>query len=281
MATSPYIVDVTQATFDDLVVKKSHQLPVLVDFWAGWCAPCKMLMPVLAKLADEYAGKFLLAKVDTDEEQALAGKYGIRGLPTVKLFKNGAPVGEFSGAQPERAVRALLDKHIARASDAALAQALAQAARGDTAGALAALQAAAADDPANDRVKLELARLLLSTGHIDAAEAQLKALPLPAYEQADAAALRARIEFARIAAEPDAASAAPANDSEARYRLAAQQVLAEKYDLALANLLEIVRGDRRFRDDAARKAMLNVFNLLGTQHELTKRYRGLLSLALN
>lgn len=287
MATSPYIVDVTQATFADVVIKKSHELPVLVDFWADWCGPCKMLMPVLAKLANEYAGKFLLAKVDTDEQQALAGQHSIRGLPTVKLFKDGAVVGEFSGVQPEKTIRALLDKHIPRPSDAKLAQARSAADAGDAQKALALLQTALAEDPANDRVKLQLAKLLLEQGRLDEAEAQLKSLSLATSTQAEALAVAARLELARIAAgaptaaELDKAIAANPRDSAARHRRGAQQALSGDHEAALANFLEIVRSDRRFGDDAGRKAMLALFSMLGAQHEAVKRYRALLSLALN
>ena len=287
MATSPYIVDVIQATFADVVIKKSHELPVLVDFWADWCGPCKMLMPVLAKLANEYAGKFLLAKVDTDEQQALAGQHGIRGLPTVKLFKDGVVVGEFSGAQPEKTIRALLDKHIPRPSDAKLAQARSAADAGDAQKALALLQTALTEDPANDRVKLQLAKLLLEQGRLDEAEAQLKSLSLTTSTQAEALAVGARLELAHIAAgappaaELDKAIAANPRDGAARHRRGAQQALSGDHEAALANFLEIVRSDRRFGDDAGRKAMLALFNMLGPQHEAVKRYRALLSLALN
>jgi len=120
MSASRYIADVKQQDFDSLVLQKSREVPVLVDFWAAWCGPCRMLAPILAKLADEYQGKFFLAKIDTDSEKALAAKYGIRSLPTVKLFKNHEVVNEFIGVQPEKTMRALIDRCIARESDVAL-----------------------------------------------------------------------------------------------------------------------------------------------------------------
>lgn len=287
MADSPYIADVSQQTFESLVLARSRDVPVLVDFWAAWCGPCQMLMPVLARLADEYRGKFFLAKVNSDHEQALAAQYGVRSLPTVKLFRNGQVVDEFLGAQPEKTIRALLDRHIPRESDALVYNALLAARAGKTGEALAILQQALAGDPANDRVKLELARLLASVGRADDAEAALNALSADTKNGADAVAILAQLEFARIAAdaravaELDLAIAANPRDSSARYERAAHHVLRGEYPQALDQLLEIVRTDRKFREDAGRKAMLSIFNLLGGAGEVVKQYRMKLSLALN
>ncbi len=127
MADSIYSVTVTAENFQSIILDGSFERPVLVDFWAEWCAPCRMLMPILAKLADEYRGRFLLAKVDTEDQQALAAQLGIRSLPTVMLFKSGRPVDQFMGALPESQVREFLDRHIPRASDGFLEQAQGQA----------------------------------------------------------------------------------------------------------------------------------------------------------
>lgn len=287
MSTSPYSTDVTLETFDRLVLEKSHQVPVLVDFWAEWCGPCRVLMPILAKLADEYGGKFFLAKVNSDDEQKLAGQFGIRGIPTVKLFRNGQVVQEFTGAQPERTIRQVLDKHVARESDAAAAEALREYQAGRTETAIAKLQAAVAADPINDRVKLQLARLLVESGQLDAGAQALKSLSSEARAEPEAIAALARLEFARIAAqappltELEQAVARGLADSEARYQLAARYLLRDAFEPALDQLLEIVRQDRKFRDDVARKAMLSAFNLAAHEGELVKKYRSLLSLALH
>jgi len=287
MATSPHIADVTEQGFDAAVLTRSRQTPVLVDFWAAWCGPCKMLMPVLQKLADEYGGKFFLAKVNTDVERALANRYGVKSLPTVKLFKNGQVVDEFLGVQPEKTIRALLDRHVPRESDALIDKALLALQSGNASEALAILQQAMQSDPANDRVKLELARLFINLGRATDAETTLSTLSAETRDGADAAALHAQLEFARIAAgarpidELRKSLASNPRDSAARYELAAHLVLLGDYPAALDEFLEIVRTDRKFNDDAGRKAMLAVFNLLGGTGEIVNQYRRKLSMALN
>lgn len=287
MSPSPHIADVTEQTFEPLVLAKSRETPVLVDFWAAWCGPCKQLMPVLTRLADEYGGKFFLAKINSDTEQPLAARYGVKSLPTVKLFKNGQVVEEFMGAQPEKTIRALLDRHIPRESDALVYNAMLAAQSGKPDEALTILQQAVITDPSNDRAKLELARVHANLGHTDEAETTLTSLSTEAKASTDTVSLRAQLEFARIAASarpPEvllADIAANARDSTARYELAAHLVLRQQYESALDQLLEIVRTDRKFRDDAGRKAMVSIFNLLGGSGDIVKQYRTKLSMALN
>ncbi len=287
MSTLLHSADVTRADFDGQVINRSRALPVLVDFWAGWCAPCKMLMPVLARLADEYQGKFFLAKVDTDKEKDLAARFGIRSLPTVKLFRNGEAVEEFLGVQPERVIREMIDRHVPRPSDALINEALRALEQGQTAKATEILTHAVEVDPANDRAKLQLAQLLLEGGLAQDSERALDSLSPDAKTGPDALTLRARLEFARIAAAGPAAvelermlAADPAN-SEAAYRLSAHRVLQKDYESALEMLLQIVQRDRRFGDDAGRRTMLTVFNLMGSAGDLVKKYRKQLSMALN
>ncbi len=287
MSTSHHSADVTRADFEAQVINRSRTIPVLVDFWAGWCAPCKMLMPVLARLADEYQGRFFLAKIDTDKEKDLAARYGIRSLPTVKIFRNGEAVDEFLGAQPERVIREMIDRHVPRPSDALINEALRALEQGQTEKATEILVHAVEVDPANDRAKLQLAQLLLEGGRVQDGEKLLDNLSPDAKAGPAARALRARLELVRIApAGPAAAelervvAADPAN-SEAAYRLSAHKVLQGDYESALELLLQIVRRDRRFGDDAGRKTMLTVFNLMGGAGDLVKKYRNKLSMALN
>jgi len=287
MTNSPYVADVTQSDFDTLVLNRSHTTPVLVDFWASWCAPCKMLMPVLARLADQYQGKFYLAKVNTDVERELATRYGIRSLPTVKLFKDGAVVDEFMGVQPEPVIREIIDRHAPRPSDTLLHEARQALESNQTRQAADILKRALDMDPENDHVKMELASLLLAEGRVEDGERMLDSLSRAAKSAPEAVAMLARLEIAHIAAgspAPDELAriiAAKPEASEARYQLSAHKVLQGDYESALALLLEIVRHDRRFRDDAARKTMLTIFTLLGGKGDLVKRYRNQLSMALN
>jgi putative thioredoxin len=287
MTPSPHIADVTQQTFESLVLAKSREIPVLADFWAAWCGPCKQLMPVLAKLVDEYDGRFFLAKINSDSEQALAARYGVKSLPTVKLFRNGQVVEEFMGAQPEKTIRALLDRHIPRESDTLVDNALLVARAGKPDQALTILQQAVKSDPGNDRAKLELARVHVYFGHAAEAENTLASLSVEGRESTDAVGLKAQLEFVHIVATarpPETlltAIAANAKDSAARYELAAHLVLRQQHAAALDQLLEIVRTDRKFRDDAGRKAMVSIFNLLGGSGDIVKQYRTKLSMALN
>ena len=282
-----FSADISQGNFDTLVLKQSYGVPVLADFWAAWCGPCKILMPLLAKIAQEYQGKFFLAKIDTDKEKELASRYGIRSLPTVKIFKQGQVVDEFMGAQSEPALRAIIDRHILRDSDILITQALAAQAQGDTPQALALLTRAVDADPNSDRPKLQLAKLLFETQRYDEGEKILQRLSSAGRSDQDAQALLARLEFVRLAAdsptqqELENTIRSHPQDHAARYALAARLILAGNYEQALEHLLEIVQRDRKFRDDAARKAILAAFNMLGGHNDIVIKYRKRLSLALN
>jgi putative thioredoxin len=278
MAESRYITEVRGDNFASQVLENSKRVPVMVDFWAAWCAPCQMLMPILAKLAEEYQGKFLLAKVNTDEQSSLARQYGIRSLPTVILFKDGKPVDQFLGAQPESAIRKVLDRHILRESDRLCADAQAAYERGQISRALASLRKAAEMDPDNAEVQIDLASILLEEGDHAQAESILNALPREVRDEPRVNGLRGLLDFARIAAEaPDAAvleaeiSTSPAN-SEARLQLAARRVLSGEFEGALDQLLEVLRTDPAARD-RARGYMVSIFNLLGGKGDVVSRYR--------
>jgi putative thioredoxin len=287
MTTSPYIADVGRENFDTLVIEKSREVPVLVDFWASWCGPCRMLMPLLAKLAEEYRGKFFLAKVNTDAEQELAARYDVRSIPTVRLFRDGQAVDGFIGVQPEGAIRALLDRYIVRESDLMAREALAALEAGRTEEAVAKLEQAAASDPTNHRVTVALARALIEAGRLEQAEQAIHALPIDRRQDPEVTRLASRLELARaLAGAPSAAElekrlAANPDDLEARFLLGLAELVAGRYEAGLERLLDVVRRDRKFRDDAARKAMVAAFNLLGHSHPTTVRYRGLLASALN
>ncbi len=269
MSNSPYIQEVTAENFEQVVIQGSMERPVLVDFWASWCQPCQMLMPVLAKLAEEYQGRFILAKVNTEEQQTVAAQFGIRSIPDVRLFHGGREVDGFTGALPESAIREFLDKHIPRESDSTVEQAMQALATGDTASAIAALEAAAAADPDNPRIPVALAQAHMTAGDWEAAKAALDRLPASEQDQPEVTRLRGQLHFASEAPpaqdlpELEARLAADENDSEARYRLAMGLVLQQRFEQAIEHLLTLMRKDRQYGDDAARKALLRLFDMLG------------------
>ncbi len=275
---SEHALDVGLADFQQHVLDESKHRPVVVDFWAPWCGPCKSLKPILEKLAAEYGGSFLLAKVNSDDNQELAARYGVRGIPSVKAFVNGAMVDEFSGALPEGEVRVFLDRLIPSPAEELRAQAAGLRAAGDLSAALQALAEASRVDPAHLGVRLDAAEIMLDLGEADEARRLIASVP----DDADprVAQLKARLQFMGVAGEDVAALtaqvAANENDLAARLQLANLLVGAGQYEAGMDQLLEIVRRDRGFEDDIGRKTLLSVFDLLGGG-ELVSRYRRQLS----
>ena len=283
MADSPYIVEVTRENYAQ-VMEASFQVPVLVDFWASWCQPCQVLMPILAKLADEYEGKFLLGKLNTEEQQEIAAQFGIRSIPTVKLFRNGQPVDEFMGALPERAVREFLDRHVARDSDMQVAEAHEQLLAGNTDAAIALLNEAREADPENPRIAMVLAGAQAAAGDVNAAEATLDSLPVSEQGNPEVTMLRGHLFFAgQVAGTPAAVElesrlAADPDDTEALYQLALRKVIDQDYDNAVELLLDLMRKDRSFGEDAGRQTLLKIFELLGNDPRVSQYRRRMASL---
>ncbi|NQD91617.1 thioredoxin [Pseudomonas sp. CrR25] len=282
MSDTPYIFDVSGAAdFEQLVIQNSFHKPVLVDFWAEWCAPCKALMPLLAKITEGYRGELLLAKVDCDAEQDIVARFGIRSLPTVVLFKDGQPVDGFAGAQPESAIREMLKPHVAEAPAAPtdpLDNAQTLFAEGRIADAESLLKQLLGENSENPAALILYARCLAERGELGEAQTVLDAVKGDEHKQALAGA-RAQLTFLRQATDlPDVASlksrlAQNDADDEAAYQLAIQQLARQQYEPALDALLGLFVRNRSYADGAAHKSLLQVFDLLGNQHPLVTAYR--------
>lgn len=279
MSDSPFIHNVTTETFQSLVIENSFKQPVLVDFWADWCNPCQALIPVLTQLAEEYQGAFILAKVNSDEQGELAAQAGVRSLPTVKLFINGQIVNEFMGALPESEVRKFLDPYIQTESDLVINDAMAAFQQGREQEALEMLNKALADDPKNARLKINIAHLVANQGDHDSAMALLDSLTDEEADQPEARELKAQLKLAsqvkeagdpaeleqRLSDNPD--------DLEALLKMSNVKSAMGDYESALEMLLSLMQKDSSFDDGAARKGLLDLFELLGGDNPLTKTYR--------
>jgi putative thioredoxin len=275
-----HVVDVTRSNFEQIVIEGSHRAPVIVDFWAPWCAPCRALAPVLEKLATEYGGRFTLAKVNADDNPALAAEYGVRGIPNVKAFVDGRVVDEFAGALPEPLVRQFIERVVPSPAETLRREALAlYRDRGDAAQALALLARALELDPRNEAARLDQAEICLDGGRLAQAREILDSLSGRMQLEERASRLRARLELAEGAAgapaeeELERRIGADASDLEARLQLAYRRAARGQYREALEHLLEIVARDRKFRDDIGRRTMLQLFGLLGPDHPLVPEYR--------
>jgi putative thioredoxin len=279
---SDHDLDVGVADFQQHVLDDSMHRPVVVDFWAPWCGPCKSLKPLLEKLAAEYGGKFRLAKVNADDNQALSQQYGVRGIPAVKAFVNGEMVDEFSGALPEAEVRAFLDRLVPSQADELRAQAAAARVAGDHGAALQLLAEASKLNPEHVGIRLDAAEIMLDLSEADEARRLLGSVADDADPRVPQ--LKARLQFLGAAGVDEGALqariSADGNDLDARLALANLAIAGQRYEDGMEQLLEIVRRDRSFQDDVGRKTLLSVFNLLGGG-ELVSRYRRLLASVLN
>ena len=279
-----HTIDVGDRDFEREVVERSRKVPVVVDLWAPWCAPCRALGPILERLADEHAGAFVLAKVNVDEAPAVAQALRVQSIPAVKAFRDGAVVAEFIGARPEPAVRQFIAAVLPTEADRLAREAAAKSAAGDADAALRLFGNALALEPRHPAALLGLARVHAARGEGAEALALLGRMPAggPLTRDAErlAAELRTRVDATGDEATLRARVAAHLDDLDARLQLGRVLAARGKYDDALAELLEVVRRDRHYADEAARRAMLDVFELLGPTHPLVDRYRGELARTL-
>jgi putative thioredoxin len=279
MGQAGAVKDVNESAFEAEVIARSREVPVVVDFWAAWCGPCRVLGPVLEREVAALDGRVELVKVDTDANPELAARYDIRGIPAVKAFRGGEIAKEFVGVQPAEFLRRWLAELAPSPVRQALAAAAALAVKGDRAGAESAFRALAGDPDVGGAAAVGLAELLVDAGRADDAEAALASVDPRSPQADDAEATRRRVAFARDAAAfggRDAAAAALARDPgdlEARFALASAHAAALEWEPALTELLDLVKRNRKFRDDGARRAMLTIFDHLGAQHPLVSEYR--------
>lgn len=277
-AATDYIVDIDESNAARLLIDESHQRPVVVDFWADWCEPCKVLMPLLEKIAGEYQGAFLLAKVNADQQQMIAQQFGVRSLPTVMVIQGGQPVDGFAGAQPESQVRQMLEKYLPKPWDGLLQMAQEAMAAGDFAAAITPLRQAWEDSGRQHEITLAYAQALIESLRLDEADEVLGTVRMadqdPAWEQLTAqlklkreAAKSPEIEAmeARLEQEPD--------NHDLRAQLAVAYSDAGYARDALENLYTILRGDLNHADGATKKALLDAIASLGKGDPLAAEYQ--------
>ncbi len=275
---SNFIVDIDESNAAQLLIDESHKRPVVVDFWADWCEPCKVLMPLLEKIATEYNGAFLLAKVNADQQQMIAQQFGVRSLPTVMVMQNGQPVDGFAGAIPEGQVRQMLEKYLPKPWDGLLEMAREAMESGDFASALTPLRQAWEDSGRQLDITLSYARCLLETLRLDEAEAVLAQVRLAdqdaLYEQ-----LQAQLQIKREAAkspEIEALEQKLAQDSDnldVRHQLAVQYTNAGHFRDALEQLVHILQRDLNHGDGATKKLLLDTIASLGKGDPLAAEYQ--------
>ena len=274
MSTSPYIVDITIENFQQVILEGSMQQPILVDFWADWCAPCKQLLPILTKLADEYQGKFILAKINIEEQPELAAQFQVRSVPTVMLVSEGQLLDQFNGAKPESEIRAFLEPHLSNPVDQIKQQIAELIGAEQLDQALLLLQQAVTQLPEDYELQIQMARVLLQKGQATDAKAVLDNLPETEKGRPEVKGLMAGLGFAeRAPSAEQLAALGDRDDSEARYLKAMDALIKSDYERAIELLMAIVRDERSYQEGIANKTLLEVFSLLGESNPLVIQTR--------
>jgi len=284
MSASSHVVDVDIQNFETVVLHGSTQQPVLVDFWATWCEPCKSLTPVLERLADEMAGDFLLAKIDIDKNPEIAQAFRIQSVPTVVLFLAGQPVDAFAGAKSAQEVRAFLERHVKPASmGSPLAEARELEAQGELAQAVGLVAEWIEEHEDDVEARALLSALLAGAGDLEGAQEHFDLLDEEGRALPDAQRAAARLELAEGAGDVEALRAAVEADPKdvaKRLELGRALVAAERTEEGLEELFEAAIRDLHFEDDAPRKALIEVFQALGPSDPLTLDFQQRLSVLL-
>ncbi len=287
MSESPSITDANDNNFQQLVVEKSQAILVLVDFWADWCGPCQALAPMLDKLANQYQGKIALVKVNTDQQTQLAQQYGIRSLPTVHIYKNGQVVDQFMGALPESQIKTIIDRHLPNEADFLLEEALTALTANHTDKAIERLEKAHQLDSTHLTTIVTLAELYIHAHRYAETEALIKTVSIRDNDHPEILNVKAHLQFAVATADAPSITelTQTINDNpqngQALYQLACQYALEKNYQSALASFLRLMQTDRKFQDDAGRKGLLAIFNLLGNHGDLVHQYRAKMATILH
>jgi putative thioredoxin len=283
---TPYIVDATPESFEREAIERSRQVPVVVDFWAPWCQPCRLLGPLLEKLAREYDGRFVLVKANTEELPQQAARFGVQSIPTVFGLRDGALADSFTGLLPEEHLRVWLDRLLPTAAELLTAEA-AGLESSDPQSSEAKYREALVVDAQHAPAKTGLARLLLAGGRIDESRALLAELEERGFLETEAQQVKAALDLqlqgqkSGGVEECRAAVAHNPDDLPAQFRLAEALAASEQYREALEICLELVRRDRHGLGEEARRVMVDVFRLLeDRQPELVSEFRRQLSAAL-
>jgi len=279
MSSSGFIFDATEQNFQQGVIENSYKAPVLVDFWAEWCEPCKQLIPVLETLANTLNGQFVLAKVNSESEQSLSQQYQIRTIPTVLVFKNGEMVEQFNGLQSEEFIKSLIDRHSTSEADTLRNQAFETIQSGDFENGKRLLFEAESLAPDNVTIQIDLAHLEAREKEYEAAKSRLNKLSIADRENAQVVSLINKIELALVTENaPDINKleevlAKTPEDHLSRYQLAIQLINQDEYEQGLEHLIYILVRDSQFQDGSVKKSLLATFSLLGDEHPLVGKYR--------